>query len=354
MLRAPIRIVPRLTRVLAVGILAQVAVWALTVQPERAGSWVFAVLPAVACFGLGVRMLRGALSPLVVEAFRLQETAIGWEPGRARSVPAGVAGEPALDAVGRLRRRLLERLQESRRLRVRAEQASEYKTGFLRSVQHELRTPLNAILGFADVLLSGIEGPLTAGQRENLAVIRQTGKRLEELFDEVVDLAAMAAGQVPIEPAVVDVAPLLERVAEALETARGDRPVHVRVDVAQSLPLVHCDAARVQRLLLGVGSQALSMLQGPLLVVSATAASSVVRLCVRDPTRTLTAEELGSLLGTERSVLRRKGLDEASRQRFAIWRQHAELLGGGLTLSSDERGTAYLLELPTAVAGQST
>ncbi|MFI5308015.1 MAG: sensor histidine kinase [Polyangiales bacterium] len=335
---------------LALGIVAQVAIWGLAVQPQRAGSWFLAVLASVTCFGLGVRMLRRALSPLVLEAFRLQETAIGWEPGRALSVPAGPEPEPALHAVRLLRGQLLDRLQESRRLRVRAAQASEYKTGFLRSVQHELRTPLNAILGFADVLLSGIEGPLTAGQRENLNVIRQTGKRLEELFDEVVDLAAMAAGQVELASAAVDVAPLLERVVEGLEKARGDKPAHVRVDLAQTLPLVHCDAARVQRLLLGIGVQALSMLQGPLLVLSATAESSAVHLCVRDPTRTLTAEELRSLLGTERSVLRRKGSDEASRQRLAIWRQHAELLGGSLTLSSDERGTAYSLELPVAVS----
>jgi len=295
-------------------------------------------------------MLRGALSPLVLEAFRLQETAIGWEPGRALSVAGAAATEPALHAVRQLRGRLLERLQESRRLRLRAEQASEYKTGFLRSVQHELRTPLNAILGFADVLLSEIEGPLTAGQRENLVVIRQTGKRLDELFDEVIELAAMAAGQVEIRRASVDVAPLLEGVAEALEAARGDRPIHVRLDLAPALPLVYCDAARVQRLLLGVGAQALSMAQGPLLVLSATAAGSGVLLCVRDPTRMLPAEELRSLLGSERSALRRKGSDEASRQRLAIWRQHAELLGGSLALSSDERGTEYSLQLPAAVS----
>src|SRR6476660_7749407 len=101
---------------------------------QRAPSLALLALASLLCFFGGLGLLRRAFQPLALEAVSLQETAIGWEPGRLASAPSP-AGEPALQAVRGLRHSLLERLQESRRLRVRAEQASQYKNDFLRSVQ---------------------------------------------------------------------------------------------------------------------------------------------------------------------------------------------------------------------------
>src|SRR5204862_8323876 len=133
----------------------------------------------------------------------------------------------------RLHARLGARLQAERQLRKQVEDASAFKTGFLRSVRHELRTPLNAVIGFSQVLLSGVEGPLTFAQRENLEVIQHNGARLSDLFDDVIELSAMAAGQLELRSDAVDVSTLLESAGEALELERGRRAVHVRVDAPE-------------------------------------------------------------------------------------------------------------------------
>jgi signal transduction histidine kinase len=272
--------------------------------------------------------------------------AIGWEAHRALSSASLLGTDRTLHEVERLRRDLFGRLEESSRLRKRAEEASDYKTGFLKSVQHELRTPLNSILGFAEVLLSGIEGPLTTGQRENLGVVRRTGKRLQDLFDEVVELAATAAGQLELRHAAVDIGAVLEQLGEALEEERGDRPVHIRVELAEGLPRVAGDEERLKRFVKGIANQTLAVLSGPLLVLAAAAHGGRVRVSVRDPGRKLARDEIESLLGQEPTPVRRKGLDEGSRLRIALWRQLAELFGGRLELTSDEHGTELGLELP--------
>jgi len=58
-------------------------------------------------------------------------------------------------------------LQQARRA---AEAANQAKSAFLANMSHELRTPLNAILGFTQLM--DRDSNLTAGQRENLGIIR--------------------------------------------------------------------------------------------------------------------------------------------------------------------------------------
>jgi signal transduction histidine kinase len=104
------------------------------------------------------------------------------------------------------------------------------RESLLRGLKHELRTPLNAILGFAELLLGELDGPLGADERENLTVVREAGQRLLRMINDLLDLSSALI--VPREPfrEDVDVVLLLEQVGATLEQRRGLRPVHVRVD----------------------------------------------------------------------------------------------------------------------------
>ena len=67
---------------------------------------------------------------------------------------------------------------------------------------------------------------------------------------------------------------------------------------------------------------------------------------ISDPARRLSAEDVSQLLARESAVSRRKGLDESSRLRLAIWKELAALYGGKLDLQSDGAGTELRLSLP--------
>jgi signal transduction histidine kinase len=340
------RSAPALLVVVTIGLLVQAAVWMSWSGLPAARALPIALGVSGLCAFAAFHVLRRALRALAQSAARLQESAIGWDAARAVRMPSLAASDPSLREIEKLREVLLARFEQEQQLRTQVDDASAFKTGFLRSVRHELRTPLNAVLGFSEVLLSGMEGPLTAGQRENLQVIAQTGRRLSDLFDEVIELAAMAAGQLELRADAVDVQALLESVGEALEQERGTRAVHIRLEVPE-LPLtIAGDGERLQRLLRGVASQALAVLHGEELVLSSEPAGEAVRLCVRDSARKLTDAERESLLGSEPSGQRRKGLDESSRLRLAIWQKLAASFGGKAELHSDASGTRVVLELP--------
>jgi signal transduction histidine kinase len=73
------------------------------------------------------------------------------------------------------------------------------RSDFLAALSHELRTPLNVILGFADVLLSEVDGPLSAEARENLQVVRQSGSHLRSLINDILDLSALETGRLNLQ-----------------------------------------------------------------------------------------------------------------------------------------------------------
>jgi signal transduction histidine kinase len=127
-------------------------------------------------------------------------TALDSAPGGQAIVVRGV------DPVGQLTvafNRLVERFYAAeeayRRDLSGALNYERERADFLAALSHELRTPLNVILGFADVLLSEVDGPLSPEARENLTVVRQSGSHLRSLINDILDLSALETGRLNLQ-----------------------------------------------------------------------------------------------------------------------------------------------------------
>ena len=70
----------------------------------------------------------------------------------------------------------------------------------LGTVSHELRTPLNSIIGFSDLLLHDVAGPLQSEkQREYIDLIRKSGNHLLEVVNGILEASRVEAGQYPVQ-----------------------------------------------------------------------------------------------------------------------------------------------------------
>ena len=110
-----------------------------------------------------------------------------------------------------------------------AEDANQVKTSFLTSMSHELRTPLNAILGYNELLLMGIKGPVSVDQKAALGGIRVAGIHLLGLINEVLNLARLADPKISSPALAVPLSDVLHKTALMIEPqalAPGDC-VHV-------------------------------------------------------------------------------------------------------------------------------
>ena len=98
-------------------------------------------------------------------------------------------------------------VQTSRALEI----ASGHKSEFLASMSHELRTPLNAVIGFSDVLLERMFGELNERQEEYVRDIRDSGRHLLDLINEILDLSKVEAGRMELEPVALSLPEVLEQ-----------------------------------------------------------------------------------------------------------------------------------------------
>jgi signal transduction histidine kinase/CheY-like chemotaxis protein len=136
------------------------------------------------------------------------------------------------------------------------EVASRHKSEFLASMSHELRTPLNAVIGFSDVLLDRMFGDLNERQEEYVRDIRNSGRHLLELINDILDLSKVEAGRMELELGAVSLPDLLGY-GVAMVRERADRHgIAVGLDVAAEVGTVIADELRLRQVVLNLLSNA--------------------------------------------------------------------------------------------------
>ena len=91
------------------------------------------------------------------------------------------------------------KVDELAQLNMRLNEMNRVKGEFLASMSHELRTPLNSILGFSQVL-EGIDS-LPDKQKRYVQNIQNSGRKLLEMINDILDVAKMEAGKWKCGPA---------------------------------------------------------------------------------------------------------------------------------------------------------
>jgi two-component system phosphate regulon sensor histidine kinase PhoR len=107
------------------------------------------------------------------------------------------------------------------------ERTESMRKTFVADVSHELRTPIASIAAAAETLAEG--RPDRAETAELLGLIRRQSDRMRELIDDLMDLAQIESGAVPLQNEEISLHELLSEVAEDLDTAAREKQVPVEV-----------------------------------------------------------------------------------------------------------------------------
>jgi signal transduction histidine kinase len=136
--------------------------------------------------------------------------------------------------------------------------ASQAKSRFLSRMSHELRTPLNAVLGFTQLMRAEVEAADAQPeiQLAQLDFIEQAGWQLLTMIDNVLDLARIETGRLELHPERLAVAPALEEALSLIDASARRRHLQIEVFLADALPEVHADRARLRQVLLVLLSNA--------------------------------------------------------------------------------------------------
>jgi signal transduction histidine kinase/CheY-like chemotaxis protein len=238
--------------------------------------------------------------------------------------------------------------RQAGRLRIaqhRAELASQSKSEFLSNMSHEIRTPLNGVVGVADLLASA---GLPERERRMAELIRDSGRTLERLLSDVLDLAKVEAGQLMIEAAPFQAGDLVRAVAELHRPKAEAKGLALNTRVAPELESWFLgDSVRVRQILTNLTSNAVKFTEtGSVSIIAESPAPGMIRLSVSDTGVGFDAAAKGRLFArfqqADGSITRRFG---GTGLGLSICRQLATLMGGTIDCDSTPgRGSKFWFE----------
>ncbi len=160
-----------------------------------------------------------------------------------------------------LEREITERKRVESELRMAKEQAevaSRAKSDFLAMVSHELRTPLNAVIGFSEMLVFEMFGPIGDDRYRGYAEdIRSSGLHLLGLINNILDLSKVEANKFQLNEQNIVLSDLVADALHLVESKAKDSGIGLKSQTARSLPLLYADERALKQIILNLLSNAI-------------------------------------------------------------------------------------------------
>ncbi|MDB5370103.1 MAG: hypothetical protein JWP20_1661 [Roseomonas sp.] len=238
-----------------------------------------------------------------------------------------------------------------------AEDANSAKTRFLATMSHELRTPLNAVIGFSEALIADERRP--AEDMEFAGAILDAGRHLLSLIDDILQVAQINSGEIPVETRALHLPSVLESAMRLVRSAACAAGVTLTLEpLPDALPRAMAEERRLRQILLNLLSNAVKFTPpgGSVSISASVLPGGGVELAVRD-----------SGIGIEPADLPRAfepfvQLETAHDRRYGgsglglyLAQAFSRAMGAGLTLESARgEGTTARLRLAPAAPQEKT
>ena len=173
------------------------------------------------------------------------------------------------------------------------EMASEHKSAFLASMSHELRTPLNAIIGYSEMLYETAQDEEQDEFLPDLAKIRDAGRHLLGLINDILDLSKIEAGKMDLYLEEVDLAGLVEEVRSIVEPLAAANANRLEIVCPGTLGTLYTDRTKLKQSLLNLLSNAGKFTHEGRVQLEVRPAAGEISFVVSDTGIGMTAETLG-------------------------------------------------------------
>ena len=219
-----------------------------------------------------------------------------------------------------------------------ADRANESKMLFLANMSHEIRTPMNAICGMAELSLREEMSPQV---RENIENIRNSGKVLLSVVNDILDYSKMETGRMEIVPVTYSLSSLIKETVNMMQLRLSDKDVELKSSIAEDIPDYYIgDELRFRQILFNLLSNAIKFTDNGYILLDVKGEKQKgdkikLTVSVTDSGIGIRKEDLKKLfisfqqLDTHKSHAR-----EGTGLGLAICRELVSLMGGTITVES--------------------
>lgn len=234
-----------------------------------------------------------------------------------------------------------------------AENANRAKSEFLATISHELRTPMNGVLGMADLL---INSPLNSEQQDHARAIRESGKSLLVLLNDILDLSRLEESGLELEYVEVRLSDVVTTVLDVMGANAREKNLEIVTEIDPATPeIVMGDPTRMRQILFNLTSNAIKFTDTGRITVRVapdTAGGPDFISC------SVTDTGIGIAEDAQKRLFERFSQADSSISRthggtglgLAICRELAELMGGAIEVESElGKGSTFKVSLPLSV-----
>jgi signal transduction histidine kinase/HAMP domain-containing protein len=244
--------------------------------------------------------------------------------------------------------------EEQQKTIVQLKDVDRLKSEFLTSMSHELRTPLNSIIGFADVILQGIDGELPEMAVNDVKLIHNSGQHLLALINDILDLSKIEAGKMELVREPLAVSSAFSELLSASGSLVKNKPVEIIIEADETLPLIYVDRLRFNQIMLNLVSNAVKFTDEGSVTIRAEVqdqAPDKMFISVTDTGIGIPFDKIDAVFDRFRQAD-----DSATTRKYGgtglglpICKQLVEMHGGELGLTSEEgKGSIFYFTVPLA------
>lgn len=244
------------------------------------------------------------------------------------------------------------KLAYERSMNERLRQVDRLKDEFLANTSHELRTPLHGIIGIAESLIKGAAGSLPEKAAANLQMVVLSGKRLNNLVNDILDYSKLRERDLELQRKAVDIRSVTEVVLLMARPLVAAKSLELEDRICSDIPLVYADENRIQQIMHNLIGNAVKFTTAGNVAVSAFLVKKdhkhMVMVKVTDTGIGIPADKLGVIFQSFEQV-------DASNAReyggaglgLSITKQLVELHGGAVGVESEVgKGSTFWFTLP--------